>query len=51
MPLAWLPPGALDLPAGTREGLWKVADGHLGLTPRGFLRIDTIEARIARALP
>lgn len=50
VPLAWLPTAALDLPAGTREGLWKVADGHLGLSPRGFLRIDTIEARIARAL-
>ncbi|MFN2371045.1 MAG: coproporphyrinogen-III oxidase family protein [Candidatus Krumholzibacteriia bacterium] len=50
VPLAWLPPGALDLPAGRREGLWQVADGSLRLLPRGFLRIDTVEARLARVL-
>ncbi len=50
LPLAWLPAGALDLADGRREGLWAVADGNLRLSPRGFLRIDTIEARIARVL-
>ncbi|MBE0567391.1 MAG: coproporphyrinogen III oxidase family protein [Krumholzibacteria bacterium] len=50
VPLVWLPPGALDLPAGRREGLWIVADGHLRLLPVGFLRIDTIEERLACGL-
>ena len=43
VPCDRLPAGALDLEAGTREGLWTVAAGRLALTPRGFLRIDTIE--------
>lgn len=50
VPLAWLPQGGLDLAAGRREGLWRVEDGCLRLSPRGFLRIDTIEAHLARAL-
>lgn len=49
-PVAALPAGALDLEAGARERWWEVTDGHLRLTPRGFLRLDTIEARIARTL-
>lgn len=50
VPCDRLPAGALDLEAGTREGLWTVAAGRLALTPRGFLRIDTIEELLARAL-
>jgi putative oxygen-independent coproporphyrinogen III oxidase len=50
VPLDWLPAGALDLAAGRRAGLWAVRDGCLALSPRGFLRIDTIEERLARAL-
>ena len=50
VPLAWLPDGALDLTAGRREGLWRVRDGRLALTPRGFLRLDTVEERLARSL-
>lgn len=43
-----LPQGALDLERGRQEGLWTVAEGRLRLTSRGFLRIDTIEERLAR---
>lgn len=43
-----LPPGGLDIPRGQSEGLWTVENGHLVLTSRGFLRIDTIEERLAR---
>jgi oxygen-independent coproporphyrinogen-3 oxidase len=49
VPLAILPPGALDLAAGAREGLWTAEGGRLRLTRRGFLRIDTIEERLAAA--
>ncbi len=49
VPLALLPPGALDLDAGEREGLWDTAQGRLRLTRRGFLRIDTMEERLAAA--
>jgi len=42
-----LPPQSLDLAQGEREGLWTVADGRLRLTARGFLRIDTVESRLA----
>ncbi len=49
VPLELVPPGALDLAAGQREGLWEVAQGRLRLTPRGFLRIDTVEERLAAA--
>ncbi|MBU2501685.1 coproporphyrinogen III oxidase family protein [bacterium] len=45
-----LPPGALDLERGAQEGLWRIAGGRLALTRRGYLRIDTIEERIARAM-
>jgi len=44
-----LPRGALDLARGEREGLWTIADGRLRLTGRGFLRIDSVEARLAAA--
>jgi len=47
VPLRLLPEGAFDVPRGITEGLWQVKDGHLGLTTRGFLRIDTIEERLA----
>jgi len=49
VPVAWLPAGVLDLDAGAREGLWTVAGGRLRLTARGFLRIDTLEQRLAAA--
>ncbi len=51
VPLGWLPPGTLALAEGRREGLWTTDDGHLALTPRGFLRIDTVEETLARRLP
>ena len=50
VPCERLPDGALDLEAGLREGLWTVTGGRLALTPRGFLRIDTIEELLARTL-
>lgn len=50
VPLAWLPPGALDLARGSAEGLWRVVDGRLQLTGDGFLRLDTIEEALARRL-
>ncbi|MCB1184696.1 coproporphyrinogen III oxidase family protein [bacterium] len=42
-----LPPGALDLARGEAEGLWRVRQGRLALTGTGFLRLDTIEERLA----
>ncbi|MFO7653824.1 MAG: coproporphyrinogen-III oxidase family protein [Candidatus Krumholzibacteriia bacterium] len=50
VPLASLPPGALDLPRGELEGLWRVEGDRLRLTPRGFLRLDALEELLARAL-
>ena len=50
VPLSWLPPGALDVTRGEREGLWRVIDGRLALTGRGFLRLDTVEETVARRL-
>ncbi len=50
VPLELLPAGALDLPRGVAEGLWNLEGGRLVLTGRGFLRIDTLEERLARAL-
>ncbi len=50
VPLDRLPPGTLDLDRGAREGLWRLADGRMRLTARGFLRIDTVEERLAAAL-
>lgn len=50
VPLARLPRGALDLARGEAEGLWTLSSTRLRLTPRGFLRIDTIEGQLARAL-
>jgi putative oxygen-independent coproporphyrinogen III oxidase len=49
VPLDRLPPGTLDLARGESEGLWTLAGGRLRLTARGFLRIDTVEARLAAA--
>ncbi|MFT5233422.1 MAG: putative oxygen-independent coproporphyrinogen III oxidase [Candidatus Krumholzibacteriia bacterium] len=48
LPVQMLPEGALDLERGAAEGLWRVEKGRLGLTTKGFLRIDTIEERLAR---
>ena len=50
VPLDRLPAGALDLARGRREGLWTLEGGSLRLTARGFLRIDTIEERLAGAV-
>ena len=47
LPIDRLPAGALDLARGQSAGLWQVADGRLVLTSRGFLRIDSIEERLA----
>jgi oxygen-independent coproporphyrinogen-3 oxidase len=47
VPLHRLPAGALDLERGQREGLWQLTGDSLVLTSRGFLRIDTIEERLA----
>ena len=46
VPLGWLPEGFDPLP-GREQGLWTLANGHLTLTGRGFLRIDTIEEFLA----
>ena len=43
LPSAWLD-------AGERDGLWHVDDGRLKMTPRGWLRIDDVEARLCAAL-
>ena len=50
VPLEWLPAAALDLDLGRAEGLWNLREGRLVLTPRGFLRIDTLEEKLARSL-
>ncbi|MBD3220576.1 radical SAM protein, partial [bacterium] len=50
VPLERLPDHALDLAAGRDRGWWTTSDGLLRLTARGFLRIDAIEAQVARAL-
>ncbi len=46
VPVAWLPAG-FDPGPGRDQGLWRLADGRLQLTGRGFLRIDTIEEFLA----
>ena len=51
VPLEWLPRQGWDLDQGVREGLWEIRDERLFLTGRGFLRIDTIEDRLARLTP
>jgi putative oxygen-independent coproporphyrinogen III oxidase len=51
VPLEWLPRRGWDTERGLREGLWEVRDGRLILTGRGFLRIDTIEERLAGLTP
>ena len=50
LPLDRLPPHALDLERGVGDGLWILDGGCLRLTPRGFLRIDSVEERLASAL-
>ncbi len=50
VPLARVPFDARALATGAAAGLWTVAGGRLRLTPRGFLRLDAIEERLARAL-
>ncbi len=50
VPLDLLPDDALPLARGRSEGLWETRCGRLRLTPRGFLRIDAVEAALARAL-
>lgn len=50
VPLASLPDGALDLAAGEREGFWFITDQRLRMTSRGWLHLDTVEARLAAAL-
>jgi oxygen-independent coproporphyrinogen-3 oxidase len=51
VPLEWLPRRGWDTEQGRREGLWEIRDGRLILTGRGFLRIDTIEERLAGLTP
>ena len=51
VPLEWLPAQGWDSAQGVREGLWEVRDGRLFLTGKGFLRIDTIEERLAGLTP
>jgi putative oxygen-independent coproporphyrinogen III oxidase len=50
VPVDSLPAGALDLARGREEGLWNLEAGRLVLTPQGFLRIDSLEERLARYL-
>jgi len=50
LPLAWVPHGAFDLERGRQEGLWELRDDSLVLTRRGFLRIDSLEERLADRL-
>jgi len=51
VPLEWLPGRGWDVEPGLREGLWEIKNGRLVLTGRGFLRIDTIEERLAGLTP
>ncbi len=51
VPLEWMPRRGWDTELGRREGLWEIREGRLILTGRGFLRIDTIEERLARLTP
>lgn len=50
LPLDRVPRGAFDLERGRREGLWELRDGRLVLTRRGFLRLDSLEERLADRL-
>lgn len=47
LPLEWIPEHAFDLDRGCREGLWELQGGRLVLTRLGFLRIDSLEERLA----
>ncbi|MBD3869717.1 MAG: radical SAM family heme chaperone HemW [Acidobacteria bacterium] len=51
VPLEWLPGSGWDTEQGIREGLWEVNQGRLILTGKGFLRIDSIEERLAGLTP
>jgi oxygen-independent coproporphyrinogen-3 oxidase len=51
VPLAWLPRQGWGLEQGLREGLWMIRENWLVLTGRGFLRIDSIEERLAGLTP
>jgi len=51
VPLAWLPRQGWGLETGLREGLWEIRDKRLVLTGRGFLRIDSLEERLAGLTP
>ncbi len=51
VPLELLPRRGWDTEQGLREGLWEVREGRLVLTGRGFLRIDSIEERLAGLTP
>jgi oxygen-independent coproporphyrinogen-3 oxidase len=51
VPLGWLPDRGWDRDQGVSEGLWEIRKGRLILTGRGFLRIDTIEERLAGLTP
>ena len=48
VPIRWL--AGADLGRGLAEGLWRVGNGRLQLTRRGFLRIDGIEEALTRFL-
>ena len=50
LPLDRVPPGLLPLKEGEAQGLWRVVGGRLQLTPRGFLRLDSLEEMLARSL-
>jgi len=49
VPLVRVPLAEAALAEGEREGLWRRRAGRLRLTPRGFLRLDAVEERLARA--
>jgi oxygen-independent coproporphyrinogen-3 oxidase len=49
VPLVRLPLPEAFLVQGETAGLWRRVEGRLRLTPRGFLRIDDLEERLARA--
>ena len=50
VPLDRLSQYTLDLERGVRDGLWVLTGGCLRLTPRGFLRIDSVGEWLAAAL-
>jgi oxygen-independent coproporphyrinogen-3 oxidase len=50
IPLDGIPQGTFDLDRGVEEGLWELQEGRLVLTRKGFLRIDSLEERLAQRL-